>query len=188
MIGTPAVTHPTYFGLQLYELLTLGVILLGPVLAVWLTVWAGNRGRRIEQRTQILRMLITTYHLPSDPTFQVAINLVRIEFRGCAKVLEAHREFIDEAGKPDGQTGIKSVRLIHEMAKVLRYDLRETDLQTMPYSSRGWGERERLHLDSQQAMRDIATLLTLQTKHLLGAALSNDELKLLGLERREPNA
>ena len=163
------------------------------MLAVAVTIWSADRNKVKEQRLQVLRMLIATHHLPSDPGYQVAINLIPVEFRGCPAVLSAHREFIDSVyrkldGVNDEQIqrdwGIKSVRLVHEVAKVLKYDLRETDLQTISYSSGGWSERERILIDSQKAMRDIATNLMLQSRFLANADLTSDERKFLGLEEQ----
>jgi hypothetical protein len=201
MVALTAVEHtPLFWGLKAYEWITLAAILIGPLLAVVVTIWSSNRDKVKDQRLQVLRMLIATHHLPSDPAYQVAINLIPIEFRGCGGVLKAHSEFIASVTrKLDGVNddvirsdwGIKSVRLVHEVAKALKYDLRETDLQTSPYSSTGWGERERVLMDSQKAMRDIADILALQSRQLAGANLTPQERKFLGLEDEKaqcPNA
>jgi hypothetical protein len=180
-----------YWGLKVYEWLTLLAIIVGPVLAVVVTVWSAGRSKIIDQRLQVLRMLIATHHLPSDPSYQVAINLIPVEFRGCKAVLSAHREFIESVNRNlDGindetirtDWGIKSVRLVHEVAKSLKYDLRETDFQTTHYSSGGWSERERIFLDSQKAMRDIAINLKLQSRLLANATLTPEERTYLGVE------
>ena len=182
----------TYWGLKLYEWLTLAAIVIGPIVAVRITHAAAQRGKDREQKLQVLRMLIATHHLPSDPTYQVAINLIPIEFRGCRPVIDAHREFIASIGKRlDGVNdeaitrdyGMKSIRLVHQVAKALQYDLRETDLQTAPYVSKGWAERDAILLDSQKAMRDIATLLFLQSRQMSGTPLNDEEMKYLGLIR-----
>ena len=190
-------TKPLYWGLEIYEWLTLVAIIVGPILAVAVTVWSSDRDKLRDQRLQVLRMLIATHHLPSDPSYQVAINLIPVEFRGCEDVLKAHREFIGSVNrKLDGVNderiqsdwAVKSVRLVHEVAKALKYELRETDLQTTPYSSIGWGEREQVLLDSQKAMRDIANNLMLQSRLLAGATLTPEENKYLGVEEKRTNA
>ena len=186
-----------YFGMKLYELITLLAILVGPLLAVAVTIWSTNRGKNRDQQLQVLRMLIATHHLPSDPAYQVAINLIPIEFRGHKSVMDAHREFILSVQKqPDGVNdvsifkdwGLKSIRLVHEVAKALKYDLRETDLQTVPYSSKGWAERDAILIDSQKAMRDIANLLHVQSRLIASAELTEVERKYLGLPEPKSNA
>ena len=182
--------EPTYAGLKLYEWLTIAAIVIGPIVAVWITHVAAQRSKDRQQKLQVLRMLIATHHLPSDPMYQVSINLIPIEFRGCAPVIEAHREFIESIqkrmdGVNDGAIArdyqMKSIRLVHQVAKALKYDLRETDLQTAPYVSKGCAERDGILLDSQKAMRDIANLLFIQSRQMTGATLTESGQKYLGL-------
>ena len=111
-----------YWGLKIYEWLTLVAIVVGPMLAVAVTIWSADRNKVKEQRLQVLRMLIATHHLPSDPGYQVAINLIPVEFRGCPAVLSAHREFIDSVyrkldGVNDEQLAdaVKSMREDNEL-------------------------------------------------------------------------
>ena len=187
-------TEALYWGLKFGELITTIGLILGPVVAVGLTLWIESRRRVREQQLTLLRMLIATHHLPSDPSYQIAINLIPIEFRGRQAVMTAHKEFIESvARQPDGVNdekifrdwGVKSVRLVHEVAKALKYDLRETDLQTAPYSSKGWADRDAILLDSQRAMRDIANMLMLQSRLLANVPLEPAERKLIGLHEVE---
>ena len=189
--------EPLYWGLKTYEWLTLVAIVVGPILAILVSKLSSDRDKVRDQRLHVLRMLIATHHLPSDPGYQVAINLIPVEFRGCSAVITAHREFIQSVyRKLDGVNdeeiqrdwGIKSIRLVHEVAKVLKFDLRETDLQTISYSSGGWSERERVLIDSQKAMRDVANLLHVQSRLLAQAELTDVERNYLGLQQQKPNS
>ena len=184
---TPA---STYWGLELYEILTLLGIIIGPITAVLISLWIDGRRKARDQKLTILRMLIASRHLPADPAFFTAVNLVPIEFSESRKVLEAYKEFIVATNaRVDGEnnnevnqnTNIKTVRLIYEVARDLGFPLRETDLQTEGYVSQGFGTRDGLLLDSQRAMRDVAIQLSIQTRLLAGASMSADEKKYLGL-------
>ena len=178
------------WGIKLYELLTLVGLVSGPVVAVIITLWVDGRRRAREQRLTVLRMLISTRHLPADPAFQVAINLIPVEFSGDDAVMAAYREFLEAvAARLDGindqaiilKTSTKIVRLVFEIARALSFSIRETDLQTSGYASDGWVKRDNLLLDSQKAMRDVASVMLLQSRLMAGATLTTEERKLLNL-------
>jgi hypothetical protein len=186
--------EPLYLGLKLYELLTLTGIVFGPIVAVLITLWVDNRRRDRDQKLLVLRMLITTRHLPADPAYQVAINLIPVEFNNKRAVMDAHKEFVEAvAVQLDGKNDpvirqnweTKSTRLVYAVARSLKFDLRETDLQTKGYASGGWTQREDLLMDSQRAMRDVATNLLLQSRLLANAKLTPAERQFLGMEGDE---
>ncbi|OWQ95334.1 DUF6680 family protein [Sphingopyxis witflariensis] len=159
------------------EILTLIAVIVGPVTAVAITLWVDGRRRDREQKIIVLRLLLATRHLPADPSFLAAINLIPVEFSERRDVIKAYNEFI-EATKPrlDGindetiirNSSTKLTRLVYEISLSLGFKLRETDIQTSAYASDGWIRRDNLAQDSQQAMRDIANILWLQTRLLSG--------------------
>ena len=173
-------SDPTYFGLKLYELLTLAGVMLGPIAAVIITLWVDGRRRDREQKVIVLRLLLATRHLPADPGFLTAINLIPVEFNNHPKVIAAYHEFI-EATRPklDGvndqtillNSGTKLTRLVFAVSQALGFKIRETDIQTTGYASEGWIKRDSLMQDSQQAMRDIANILWIQTRLMSGESL-----------------
>ena len=159
------------------EILTLVAVILGPISAVGITLWIDGRRRDREQKIIVLRLLLATRHLPADPGFLAAINLIPVEFNERPSVISAYNEFI-EATRPklDGvnndailsNSSTKLTRLIFEVSRSLGFKLRETDIQTSAYASDGWIKRDNLNQDSQQAMRDIANILWIQTRLLSG--------------------
>lgn len=181
------------------EILTLIAIVVGPIVAVCITLWIDARRRKNEQRVIVLRHLIATRHLPADPGFLAAINLIPVEFNDVPDVITAYNEFIIASGvQLNGQsdeqilrnTATKLTRLIFEISRSLGFKLRETDIQTTAYASDGWVRRDLLAMDSQQAMRDISNILWMQTRLLSGetaeqvfgppdtsAPIENDEKK-----------
>lgn len=168
--------------------LTLLAIIFGPIVAVGITLWIEGRRRQREQRVIVFRHLIATRHMPADPGFLTAINLIPVEFNDESKVLAAYREFIDAVGRRlDGindesillNSRTKLIRLIYEVSNSLGFKLRETDLQTTAYASDGWIKRDALMQDSQQAMRDIARILALQTKILAAQQINAEDTKFV---------
>jgi regulator of protease activity HflC (stomatin/prohibitin superfamily) len=163
--------------MKLYEWLTLLAIVIGPLVAVGITLWIESRSRKHDQRVVVLRLLIATRHVPADPGFLAAINLIPIEFNDVPAVITAYNEFIVASGvKLDGHsdeqilqnTATKLTRLIFEISRSLGFKLRETDIQTTAYASDGWVKRDLLTMDSQRAMRDIANILWSQTRLMRG--------------------
>jgi len=170
------------------ELLTLIGIFLGPIFAVLISLWLEERRRSRDQKIIVLRMLLSTRHIPADPGFSVAINLVPVEFNRSKAVMTAYKEFIEAVQKPSHGTdtpqlqtsGAKTTKLIYEISRELGFDIRESDIQYAGYAASGWIERDQITIDSQRAMRNIAEVLWLQTRILAGEALSEQERKALG--------
>lgn len=166
--------------MKLYEWLTLLAIVIGPIFAVAITLWIEDRRKKQDAKLLTLRMLLTTRDMPSDPGFQVGIKLVPVEFNDRAEVLTAHREFliassVDPEGKTEEQvrtittnTSLKLTRLIFEMSKAAGLNIRETDIQSGTFGTRGFVFRDLLFQDSQRAMRDIANILLAQTRLMSG--------------------
>ena len=163
------------------EWITVAAIVIGPIIAVAITLWIEGRRKSHDAKLTTLRALLASRDFPSDPAYQVAIKLVPLEFNDCSSVLSAHREFLEAAnvdtdGLSDAKvkaitenTNIKLTRLLFEMAKACGLKIRETDIQTGAFGSRGFYYRDALLQDSQKAMRDVANILWMQTRMLGGA-------------------
>ena len=176
--------------MTLTETLTIIALAFGPIASVYIGLRLESKRRVREQRLIVLRMLLATRHLPGDPNFSTAINLVPVEFAKCPQILNAYNAFIEASrvkldGKSDAEiplnTSTKVVRLIYEISRQLGFDIRETDLLTMAYFSSGSSERDAILIDSQKAMRDVASQLILQSRIIAGSPLSPEERKYLGL-------
>lgn len=157
------------WGLKLYELLTLVGIIIGPISAVAISLCFEQRKRTREARTQILRMLINTRGMPSDPAYSIAINLIPVEFNGHKAVMQAWRNYIESvrydpspenAAAHDQKLNANQVSMIYQIMKSLNLGLSESDIQTEGYLARGFTNRDNLYLDSLRAMREIADAAT----------------------------
>ena len=172
------------------ETINLIAILVGPILAVLISVWLTNRKQSRDQKIIVLRMLLSTRHLPSDPGFSVAINLVPVEFNEAKPVMASYKDFIQAVQNPANShpdvpalqsNPTKVTKLIYEIARHLGFDIRETDIQHAGYAATGWIERDNLLLDSQRAMTRTANALWLQTRIMLGLELTDIEKQAVGL-------
>jgi hypothetical protein len=182
------------------EWITIAAIIIGPMVAVAITLWIERRRKQRETKLITLRMLLTTRDFPSDPSFQVAIKLVPVEFDDCSAVLSAHRAFLEAAnvnadGKSqDEQKAIAErttealVRLLFEMSRAVGLKIKEDDIQKGSFGTRGFLYRDALLQDSQRAMRDIATILAIQTKLLAQQPVTPEDGKFVDERLPKPNA
>ena len=164
-----------FLGLKLYELLTLVGVFLGPILAVLITLWHEQRRRTRDARQQVLKMLLAARATPADPAFNLAINLIPVEFNDCREVMTAWREFnlltnthVPPERQADHQQRIvvKQTGLIYQMMLAVGLKLSEGEIQTESYISQGFVQRDSIYLDSLVAMRDVANALARQNQLL----------------------
>ncbi|HEU4819725.1 MAG TPA: DUF6680 family protein [Qipengyuania sp.] len=172
------------------EIINLAAIVVGPIFAVLISVWLSNRKQERDQKIIVLRMLLSTRHLPADPGFSVAINLIPVEFGDSKPVMAAYKDFIQAVQNPANSSpdlpalqssATKTTKLIFEIARHLGFDIRETDIQHAGYAAAGWIERDNILLDSQRAMTRTANALWLQTRIMLGLELTDIEKQAVGL-------
>ncbi len=168
-MNTAAATADSVFlGLKLYELLTLAAVFAGPLSAVIITLWVDRLRRRSDARTQVLRMILTTRRLPSDPAYVMAINLIEVEFNHCPDVMKARREYMNLAiqevsderkQEHDQRMWAKQATMIVGMMKAIGLKASESEILMDAYVSKGFVVRDELYLDSLKAMRDVAEAL-----------------------------
>jgi hypothetical protein len=176
MTAAASSAETVWLGLKLYELLTLAGVFAGPLIAVLITLWIEHRRRRSDARTHILRMILTTRRLFSDPAYVMAINLIEVEFNDCVDVMKARREYLDlvrqepteeRRADHDQRMLAKQSTMIAGMMKAIGLKASESELLTDAYISKGFIARDNLYLDSLAAMRDVANAL--RTSNLLVA-------------------
>ena len=164
-----------YFGLKLFELLTLIGIIIGPVIAVIITLITESKRRKREGQIQVMRMLLNTRHMPADPSYSVAINLVPVEFNDSNEVMTAWEKYIDVVRlKPTPENQVSQeilitnsqTALIYRIMKSLGFNLSETSIQSSAYVSEGFIFRDKLYIDSLVAMRDIAEVIKQQNEFM----------------------
>jgi hypothetical protein len=182
----PATPETLYWGLKLYEFLTLIGIIIGPIAAVIITLATESRGQKRERRIQVMRMLLNTRNMPGDAAYSVAINLIPVEFNKMKKVMRAWTDYIEAVRfrptkeNKEGHNVLlkaKQTALIFQIMQSLGFDLSETDIQTSAYISEGYIHRDNMYLDSLQAMCDIANEIKTQNKFLRGVLAANASTK-----------
>jgi hypothetical protein len=155
--------------MRLNDWLTLGAIVLGPIVAVGITLVIEKSRKTHERRVQIMRMLLATRHMPADAQYNAAINLIPAEFNDQKKVMDAWRmyqERVRESFTPENEaqhdkrvTAAQSGMIFQVMHCVGLKNLSEGDIQTQAYVSQGFVDRDKLYQDSLRAMPQIAETL-----------------------------
>jgi hypothetical protein len=161
-----------YWGLKFSELVTLIGIIVGPIVAVAMTLVIEAKRRQHDSKIQIMRMILNTRHLPADPSYNAAINLIPVEFNRDKTVMDAWKDYISHVRfKPSDENKnehntlslAKQTTMIFRLMKNLKFNLSETEIQTSAYASEGSIIRDNLYLDSLHANVRIANALEHQT-------------------------
>jgi len=182
-MATPEPAQAMFLGITVKDAVTAILI---PIIAVLTTLIYQQRQQRNDRRTMILRQLLATRHLPADPAYNAAINLIPVEFNKVRPVMTAWSEYLKQVRfKPaPGQEEVQKkenervqTKLITAIMRKLKLEHSEADIQADAYASEGFIWRDNLYLDSLQAARDnaeamrlVATALAMQTQILQSAA------------------
>jgi hypothetical protein len=150
--------------------LTVAAITVSPVIAVGITLWIEGRRRTRDGKLLILRQLMVTRHLPADPNYSAAVNLVPVEFNHDPAVMTEYKSYqtaINQLpnNEPEAIARSNSVvitaqtKMIFAIMRSLKLKASEADLPVEAYASRGMIERDNLYLDSLRAQTRIAKAL-----------------------------
>lgn len=159
--------------------LTLAALLLGPVSAVGITLWIEGRRRKRDSRLNVLRQLMATRHLPSDPVYSTAVNLIPIEFNDEQPVMVAYKAYQTAVSQVPGDdpeaiaqcaqnTAVKQTKMIFAIMQALKLRASEADLPAEAYAAKAMMARDLLWLKSLEGTVRIADALEAQTRLISG--------------------
>lgn len=150
--------------------LTLTGIVLSPIVAVSITLWIEGRRRKRDSQMHVVRLLMATRHLPSDPSYSTAVNLIPVEFAAHPKVIAAHKEYHRAIRReapltPEGHANANlelaqtQTKLISAVLSAVGMNVSEADLAAEAYAASGFIARDNLWLDSLRAQVRTAEAL-----------------------------
>lgn len=156
--------------MELNDWLTLAAIVIGPVIAVAVTLWVEKRRRRAESKMTVARLFMATRHLPGDANYSTAINLIPVEFHDCPSVMAAFKEYHRQirGAMPENEQAREiqlreltsaQTKLLSAILQSMGMKVSEADLALEAYAARGMIERDNLYLDSLAAQGRIARAL-----------------------------
>jgi len=128
--------------MKLVEALTIIGLIAGPILAVLISLGREENRRIHERRFNLLSMLLSTRHLPADPQYSAAINLIPAVFHDVEPVLKAWRQYhtiVNQTPTPAEKDAhirrmvVKQAQLIFSISENLGLGLAEGDIQLDAY-------------------------------------------------------
>ncbi|HEV7341586.1 MAG TPA: DUF6680 family protein [Sphingopyxis sp.] len=162
-------------GLKLYEILTLIGIILGPIAAVIITLWAQKRSEKKQRRIEVLRTLWDTHYDASQPEYSRVIRMVPIEFNDENAVMTAWRRYmrnVDTRPSPEGAAAHEKEfadaknDLIASVAKAVGINVTDRDIRDSVYIATSYTNRIKQTNDAEMAQIRIANALEQQTQIL----------------------
>ncbi len=141
---------------------TIIAVLLGPILAVWVTRRIDEGRLKQTRRMDVFRTLMRTRRVRLNPDHVGALNLVEIEFYGEPAVIEAWKNYWDHLRQPfpkvpeEQQQFLKHqegllTKLLHAIAQSLKFNIEQMDILEGGYVPQGW-------LNDEQTARELRAL------------------------------
>jgi hypothetical protein len=147
---------------------------LGPVLAVALTLgftyWREKEDGRekareaiYNRRLHVFRVLMSTRRMAISSDHVNAINLVEVDFYGCAAVeaeWKNYKNHLNDNSKPEDEVWLRTKekllsKLLFEIAKVLKFDIPAIEIFEGGYAPGGWAHRDMRYTGALEFMHEL---------------------------------
>ena len=154
--------------MTIFEMLSVVGLILGPVAAVIITLWAQQRLQRSDSRLSLARNLLIAQVDHSDPSWSASIRQVPVEFRKLSEVMQAWRQYIDAVNNPpspenraaqDSKVNGRKLDLLFEVCRATKLGLSESDIRNTSYLAKGYTDRQQLVEDAANAIVRAADAL-----------------------------
>lgn len=148
----------------LYSIATLGAIILGPVIAVYITRRLDDRNEAKRRKFELFKALMQTRGIRLDPVHVAALNIIELEFYQFDSIRSAFQTYIAHLSSPEPngdndsldryyeQRSDHFMDLLHEIGTVVGYNFDKRELERRSYVPRGWN-------DDQSVQRKNAMML-----------------------------
>lgn len=140
---------------------------LGPVLAVALTLgftyWRETSGAKYNRRLAVFRILMAARRVGISPEHVNALNLVEVDFHGCAAVeaeWKVYKNHLHDDTKPeDAAWRNKKEKLLatplFEIAKVLKFNIPVMEIFEGGYAPSGWEYRDMRYTEALEYINEL---------------------------------
>lgn len=165
-------TDPTYLGLTVTNWILVGATILGPIVAVVITIVTERLRNTRNTRLNILQTILNTRQRPHDAAYQMAIMAVAIEFRKDREVMAAHLDLMRHVNLPavpggeQAQHQLMNQKLVSLMKLLFNRTgskISEADIESLTYVTIGFANREKLLEDALHGIVRVADTLEKQT-------------------------
>ncbi|WP_455373784.1 DUF6680 family protein [Limibacillus halophilus] len=164
---------------------TIVAVLVGPILAVFVSKFNDDRRAAYFRRVDIFKTLMRTRRMPIHYDHVGALNLVEVEFDKYPQVINAWKKYLSNLSEktPDineqdrRESFLKKrnnllIRLISEIAKSLKIKVEQLDILEGNYVPQGWEDEQweqrvaRMHLISVLSGKSPIYVNAFQKNHL----------------------
>ena len=146
------------------EIISIAAIFFGPISAVIITRYIDTNRLKFERRMDIFRKLMRTRRLRLSPDHVEALNLVEIEFSDEPGVVLAWKNYFshlatknqniqsqEELEKLNHDCEALLTKLVHAIAKCLKFKIEQLDIFEGGYAPKGWWDIE----EEQRVFRNL---------------------------------
>lgn len=165
-----AVLEPQFLGLNVSLWLNAASIIIGVVIAAFVSPWVASRTAKRDQQERLLRVLLNTWQTPANVDYQSSIALIPLDFKGCKSILSLRTALLTELNIPpsdDAKEQSERNELIQDMqanlisaiARELNFDVTPESLRAGVYVSKGFVDRANLEVGAMIAWHRIADAL-----------------------------
>ena len=146
----------------------------GPLLAVALTLGLTyrreaeakkERAREViyNRRLHVFRTLMSTRRVGISSDHVNAINLIEVDFYGCAAVeaeWKTYKKHLDDNSQPEGEAWRRTrekllSKLLFEIAKVVGFDIPAIEIFEGGYAPGGWAHRDILYTGALEYLHEL---------------------------------
>ena len=147
---------------------------LGPVLAVALTLgftyWRETaavkekaRESLYNRRLYVFRVLMSTRRVGISPDHVNALNLIEVDFYGCAGVeseWKIYKNHLNDNSKPEDEAWRRAKekllsKLLFEIARVLKFDIPAIEIFEGGYAPGGWAHRDMRYTGALEYLHEL---------------------------------
>ena len=157
--------------------ITVFALIVGPLLAVALTLWREERRELRERKMSVMRQLLVVKEHPRDPAFSSAINLIPIEFAKCDDVMTALEAFTHAAAAQKMTDEIKNELLAAMMIELGFGKRAAKQTSRVAYVAQGLASQRELNEQVAQSLISLASsgrrsaeASEIMARHLMGGA------------------
>lgn len=154
-----------FFGIKIFDWIMLLAIVIGPILAVFVTRLIDWLRDKKQRRLDLFKVMMRTRRTRLSPDHIGALNLVEIEFYKDDKVLNALKLYFQHLSARNLRNGDAGIwlqegdhlftKLLSSMARALGYEIEQLEILTGGYAPQAWENDEKSLRDMRQKMIEL---------------------------------
>ncbi|RWM05921.1 DUF6680 family protein [Mesorhizobium sp.] len=146
----------------------IAAIIIGPIVAVAITLWYQNRDRRYQNRFDVFRSLALSRRHGLSTEFVNALNLIPVHFNRDVEVMKRRRGLMDLFNDPQWTADDIATRarmldrretmvaeLIREVGRAVNVSIDDIEILKGAYAPQSWADQEEVTQRARRAALEI---------------------------------